>query len=129
MLYRVLADLVLVFHAAFVAFAILGALLALRWRWLPWLHLPAVSWGAVIEFTGWVCPLTPLENSLRHAGGTPGYSGDFIEHYVFPVLYSTTLTRSDQIVFGVALLLVNVAMYGFVLHRSPRGPARRPTSR
>lgn len=125
-LYRVLADLVLVVHAAFVAFAILGGLLTLRWRWLAWLHVPAVSWGALIEFTGWVCPLTPLENSLRRAGGSAGYSGDFVEHYLFPVLYSTTLTRSDQIVFGVGLLLVNVAIYAIVLQRFRRTPAGRP---
>jgi hypothetical protein len=119
-LYRVLADLVLIVHTAFVAFTILGALLAVRWRWIPWLHVPAVCWGAVVEFTGWVCPLTPLENSLRSAGGSAGYSGAFTEHYVVPILYSTTLTRNDQIEFGAALLLLNFAMYGFVLHRSRR---------
>jgi Protein of Unknown function (DUF2784) len=128
-LYRVPADLVLVVHAAFVAFAILGGLLVLRWRWLLWLHVPAVSWGAFIEFTGWVCPLTPLENSLRVAGGTAGYSGDFVEHYVFPVLYSTTLTRNDQLVLGVGLLLVNVAIYAIVLYRFRRPLAGRLTSR
>src|SRR4029453_7194536 len=89
--YRILADLVLVMHAAFVAFAVLGALLALRWRWLAWLHVPAVSWGAFIEFTGWVCPLTPVENWFRNAGDRRGYSGGFIEHYIFPLLYSSTL--------------------------------------
>ena len=120
MLYRVFADLVLVAHAAFVTFAILGGFLALRWHWLPWLHVPAVSWGGVVEFTGWVCPLTPLENSLRNAGGGGAYSGEFIERYLFPLLYSTTLTRSDQIVLGVGLLLINVAVYGFVLHRFRR---------
>ena len=125
-LHRVLADGVLVVHAAFVAFAILGACLVLRWRWLAWLHIPAVCWGAVVEFTGWVCPLTPLENSLRHAGGSAGYSGDFIEHYLFPLLYSTTLTRDDQIAFGVALLLVNLAIYGFVLYRFRLRRRREP---
>jgi hypothetical protein len=126
-LYRVLADLVLASHAAFVAFAILGGLLALRWRRLPWLHLPAVSWGAIVELTGWTCPLTPLENSLRRAGSGQAYSGDFVQHYVFPVLYSTTLTRNDQISFGLGLLLINVAVYGFVFHRFHRASAGRLT--
>jgi hypothetical protein len=116
--YRILADLVLVMHAAFVAFAVLGALLALRWRWLAWLHVPAVSWGAFIEFTGWVCPLTPVENWFRNAGDRRGYSGGFIEHYIFPLLYSSTLTRNDQIVLGLGLLLLNLVLYGFILHRA-----------
>jgi hypothetical protein len=120
-IYRVLADGVLTVHAAFVVFAILGALLALRWRWLPWVHLPAVGWGAMIEFTGWTCPLTPLENSLRSAGGSTAYTGDFIEHYVAPLLYSTTLTRSDQILFGVGLLVINAATYALVFQRLRRG--------
>ena len=120
-LYRVFADLVLVVHVAFVAFAILGALLAFRCRWLPWLHVPAVAWGAFVEFSGRVCPLTPLENALRLEAGSAGYSGDFIEHYLFPLLYSTTLTRNDQVVLGVCLLLMNLVVYGFVLRRFRRG--------
>jgi hypothetical protein len=117
-LYRVLADLVLAFHAGFVAFAILGGLLALRWRWIAWLQLPAVGWGALVEFTGWVCPLTPLENALRRAGGGVGYSSDFLEHYVSPILYSSTLTRQDQLLLGCALLLINLGVYGFVWRRA-----------
>jgi hypothetical protein len=120
-LYRVLADLVLAFHAGFVAFAILGGLLALRWRWIAWLQLPAVGWGALVEFTGWVCPLTPLENALRQAGGGEGYSSDFLEHYVSPILYSSTLTRQDQLLLGFALLLINLSVYGFVLRHARRG--------
>jgi hypothetical protein len=118
--YRILADLVLAVHLAFVVFAIAGGLLALRWRWIPWLHVPAVLWGAAVEFTGWVCPLTPLENQLREAGGSAGYSGSFLDHYVSPVLYSTTLTRDDQILYGFGLLLINLFAYAFVLHRSRR---------
>ena len=122
MIYRVLADLVLVVHAAFVAFAILGALLVLRWRWLPWLHVPAVGWGALIEFTGWICPLTPLENRLREAGGSGGYSGGFVEHHLFPLLYSSTLTRDDQLFLGASLLAINVVIYSIVVSRYRRGP-------
>jgi len=126
--YRVLADLVLAFHAVFVVFAILGGILVLRWRRILWLHVPAVSWGVVVEFTGWICPLTPLENSLRTAGGGQAYSGDFVQHCIFPLLYSTTLTRSDQISFGLGLLLINVAVYGLVFHRLRRASAGRLTS-
>jgi hypothetical protein len=126
--YRLLADLVLGVHFAFVVFAIAGGLLALRWRWIPWLHLPAVTWGAGIEFTGWTCPLTPLENAFREAGGSAGYSAPFLDHYVSPILYSTTLTRHDQILYGFGLLLINLVAYGIVVLRSRRDDAgRKPT--
>ena len=117
-LYRLLADLVLVAHLAFVAFAILGGLLALRWRWIPWLHLPALGWGVLVELAGWLCPLTPLEVRLREAAGSAGYSGGFVEHYLLPLLYPTALTREGQVLLGVGLLAVNLAVYAVVLSRS-----------
>ncbi|MGH7290547.1 MAG: DUF2784 domain-containing protein [Myxococcota bacterium] len=117
MLQRVPADLVLVLHAAFVVFAMLGGLLVLRWRRLLWLHLPAVAWGALVELNGWICPLTPLESSLRVAAGDPGQRGDFIEHQLDALLYPTALTRGDQIALGVTLLVLNAAVYALVLRR------------
>ncbi len=117
MVYRFLADLVLVAHFAFVVFAVVGALLVLRWRWVVWLHLPAVVWAALIEFAGWICPLTPLENSLRELGGSAGYETGFVEHYILPVLYPGGLTREVQIVLGLLVLAVNVGIYGWLLRR------------
>jgi len=114
MVSRVLADAVLVLHLAFVAFAVVGGLLALRWRWLPWLHLPALGWAAFVEFSGRTCPLTPLENALRRAGGAAGYEGGFVEHYIVPLLYPAGLTRDLQWLLGGALLLVNAVAYFFV---------------
>lgn len=111
MIYRVLADLVVVLHLGFIAFVIFGGLLALRWRWMPWLHLPAAMWGAVVELTGWFCPLTPLENSLRRASGNTGYSGGFIEHYVTPVIYPAALTRELQLFLGCAVVALNALFY------------------
>lgn len=119
-MHRLLADAVVLLHLAFVAFAILGGLLALRWRWMPWLHLPAVLWGTAVELAQWRCPLTPLENALRRAAGGATYSGGFIEHYVHPLLYPATLTRGDQVVLGIGLVLLNVLAYGFVLWRVSR---------
>lgn len=111
MLYRVLADLVVLLHLLFVAFVVAGGLLALRWRWLPWLHLPTLAWGATVEFTGWICPLTPLENMLRAAGGEAGYAGGFIEHYLLPLLYPGALTRDTQWLLGGSLLAFNALVY------------------
>jgi polyferredoxin len=111
MLVQAAADLVVFIHVAFIVFVVLGGVLALRWRWIVWVHLPAVLWGALLEFCGWVCPLTPLENWLRYAGGTSRYSGGFVEHYVLPIVYPAALTREVQVVLGLFVCLVNGAIY------------------
>jgi len=118
LIYRVLADLVLLIHLAFVLFVVLGGLFVLRSPGLAWLHIPAAVWGVLIEYTGWICPLTPLENSLRVKGGEAGYSGGFIQHYIQPVLYPAGLTRSTQVVLGSAVLILNLAAYAIVWSRS-----------
>ena len=115
--YRALADLVLVVHLAFVLFVVLGGLLALRWPRVAWVHVPVALYGALIEFAGFVCPLTPLENSLRRRGGEAGYEGGFIEHYVTATLYPTGLTREVQLGLGVAVLAINGAIYAVWLRR------------
>lgn len=111
MTYRVLADALVLFHFAFVVFAVLGGLAAFRWRWMPALHLPALAWSTLVEFNGWICPLTPWENALRAAGGEGGYSGGFIEHYLLPVLYPAALTRELQWALGTALVAFNLVVY------------------
>jgi hypothetical protein len=127
------ADLLVVLHLAFVAFVVFGGLLVLRWPRVVWLHVPALLWGVGIEWTGGICPLTPLEVALRERGGQAGYSGGFVEHYLLPVLYPAGLTRDVQAVLGFVALAVNVAVYAAVLWRrwrrgdvrgSPSGPAR-----
>jgi hypothetical protein len=116
MLYLVLADLVLFIHLLFVLFVVGGALFILKWPWIAWLHLPAAAWGAFIEFMGWICPLTPLENQFLIQSAGDGYEGDFIAHYLLvPVLYPTGLTRNVQIVLGLLVVVINAAMYACVL--------------
>lgn len=119
--YRLLANGVVLVHAAFVVFVVVGGFLTWRWRRLALLHVPAAVWGALIEFAGWICPLTPLENALRLHAGQAGYTGGFIEHYVLPVMYPNGLTRTAQIVLGVAVVALNVAAYGVLLIRVRRG--------
>jgi uncharacterized protein DUF2784 len=118
LIYRALADLVLTTHFAFVLFVVLGGFLVVRWPRLAWLHIPVAVWGVLIEYMGWICPLTPLENSFRVRGGEAGYGGGFIEHYILPTLYPSGLTRSTQLVLGSLTLLVNLAAYSIVLSRS-----------
>jgi len=98
----------------------MGGLLVLRWPWVAAVHIPAAIWGVFIEYTGGICPLTPLENSFRQRGGEIGYSGSFMEHYIYPVLYPAGLTRGTQIVLGSLALLINLAAYGLVIARIKR---------
>jgi len=114
---RAFADLVLIVHLTFIGFVALGGLLALRWRWVPWLHLPAVGWAALLEFFGLTCPLTPLENWLRRLGGAQGYSGGFVDRYLLPVVYPPALTREWQVALGILVCAVNGAVY-LLLSRS-----------
>lgn len=117
MSYRLLADLVVVVHIGFVLFVALGGLLVMRWRRAAWVHLPAAAWGVLIEYSGWICPLTPLETELRERAGEARYSGDFIAHYALPLLYPEKLTRMTQIVLGSAALVLNAVVYWRILRR------------
>lgn len=110
----VLADAVLLLHLAFVLFVLFGGLLALKWSNAIWLHLPAAAWGVFVEFSGWVCPLTPLEIWLREQGGTSGYAGDFLNHYLVALLYPEALTPQIQLVLGLVVVGVNVTIYGWL---------------
>jgi hypothetical protein len=112
--------LVALTHFGFVLFVVVGGLLVLRWRRVAWLHLPCALWGAGIEFSGSICPLTPLENWLRLQAGSGGYEGGFVEHYLLPVLYPGGLTRGLQIALGLGVLAVNLVVYGRVISRSLR---------
>jgi hypothetical protein len=123
MLYRILADALLVVHLGFVLFVVLGGFLVLRRRRVAWLHIPAAIWGALIEFADWICPLTPLENTLRERAGDQAYSGGFIEHYVVSILYPEGLTVGIRIALGLIVITINGAIYGWILlHRRPKQP-------
>ena len=114
MWHRFLADLLVVLHLAFVLFAVFGGLLAVRWKRVVWLHLPAVLWAGLVELAGWICPLTPLENQLRFKAGASGYAGDFVSHYLLFVLYPAGLTRTIQVILGALVLGLNILIYWYV---------------
>ncbi len=127
MLYGVMADLLVVVHLAFVGFVVLGGFAVPRWPRLAWAHVPAVAWGVGIELAGAICPLTPVEQWLRAEAGVAGYEGDFIAHYLLPVLYPAGLTRRAQLVLGVLACGINLAAYGWWIHTARSG--RRPRGR
>lgn len=118
MTYRLLADLTIIIHFAFIAFAVVGSALLLvkrAPRWIAFVHLGCATWASYVMFTGRICPLTPLENHLRRLGGEAGYSQSFIERYLFNVIYPDGLTREFQMALGVGVLLLNVLIYGVVV--------------
>jgi hypothetical protein len=123
MFFRLAADVVLVAHLGFVLFVIFGGLLALRWERLAWVHIPVALYGATIEFVGFICPLTPLENALRHRGGEAGYYGGFIDHYVTATIYPDGLTREMQFWLGAGVLVLNAMVYFIWFRRLRRTDA------
>ena len=108
-----------------MVFVVLGGLLVLRWPRLVWLHAPAAVWGVLIEYGNWICPLTPVENYLRERAGLGAYPGDFIEHYVLPLLYPARLTRSIQVLLGSVALAVNAIVYWRLIRRKRRIPSSK----
>ena len=121
MLYRLLANAVVVLHGLFIVFVVLGGVLTWRWPRVAWLHVPAAVWGVLIEYRGWVCPLTPLENHLRARAGLEGYSAGFIEHYILPLIYPAGLTPARQVMLGTLALAVNVLAYSVLVRRLVKG--------
>lgn len=120
MIYRVAADFVLVTHFAFIVLVVAGGLLVFRYAWFVWIHLPAASWGAFVELSGRICPLTTLENYLRVRAGQEGYADSFVEHYILPVIYPAGLTRNIQLALAGLVIAVNVIIYATILLRKKR---------
>lgn len=106
-----MADIVVLLHLIFILFVLMGGILAIWWRKVAWVHIPAAGWGVLIEFAGWFCPLTPLENRFRIKGGEAGYPGGFVEEYILPVIYPAGLTREIQIILGIFVITVNLVIY------------------
>ena len=115
--YGLLADVTVVAHLAFVVFVVLGGSFTLRWPRVAWVHLPCVAWGALVELTGWVCPLTPLEQGLLERADAGTYSTSFLEHYLIPLLYPGELTRGIQVGLGVGVVVLNAVVYGWAWRR------------
>jgi uncharacterized protein DUF2784 len=115
-----LADLVLLVHLAFVAFVALGGLLVVRWPVWSMLHVPSALWGVFVEWSGWTCPLTPLENAWRCCGGQAGYAGGFLDHHVTALLYPSGLTRGTQVALGTFVLALNLILYSLALAKHRR---------
>lgn len=117
MLYQLSAEAVLLLHVCFIAFALGGALLALRWSWILLLQVPSAAWGCFVELTDRVCPLTDVENYFWRRAGQSGYSQGFIAHYLVALVYPAGLTPRLQLALAALVVLVNAAIYGWLIHR------------
>ena len=126
MFQKIAADIVVLVHFLFILFVVLGGLLVLRRPRMAWIHLPVAVWGALIEFTGWLCPLTPLENWLRMAAGGSGYKGSFIGEYLLQVVYPPGLTPGVQLLLGSGVVTINLVLYGILVARRRRSELMRP---
>jgi hypothetical protein len=113
MFHLVMGNVVVVFHLVFVLFVVFGGVLLVRWRRVVWIHAPSVVWGIIVELTGYICPLTSIENLFRELGGELGYRGDFLEQYILPILYPIGLTRGDQLVLGMFVFVLNIVFYWY----------------
>lgn len=128
MLSRIAADLVLAVHLGFIVFVILGGLLLLRFPKIMYLHIPAAVWGAVVEISGRICPLTTWENDLRQSAGESGYAESFVEHYLVPIIYPAGLTRGVQLTLAGIVVFANIVIYGWLLYRWNKSRARESSA-
>lgn len=101
----------ILFHMAFVAFAVLGGVLLLRYPALwPW-HLPVLVWALLVEVMQWPCPLTACENTLRRKAGMPTYSAGFVEHYLLASLFRGSRRTQFEIMLSIAVFVMNISLY------------------
>jgi len=120
-LLEILATLTLLLHFSFILFVIFGALLILRFKKIIYFHIPAVAWGAYIELSHSICPLTHLENYFLKKAGKDQYSVDFIENYIFKIIYPPALNYEIQTYLGVILIFVNLVIYYYIVKKSRTG--------
>lgn len=119
-MYNILADVIVAVHFLFIAFVVFGGLLVIRWPRIAFVHIPAIIWGTVVEFSGWICPLTPLENHFRNLAGNSSYSGDFIVRYLIPVIYPQNLTVDIQYILGAMVIIINIIFYTIAVRKHRR---------
>jgi hypothetical protein len=134
MLWRVMADIVVAIHAAYVVIVVIGfaAILigsAAQWRWVRnfyfrTAHLAMILLVCAEAFFGATCPFTRLENVLRLRGGETGYARDFIGYWLDRLIFYNAplwVFTAAYLTFGMLVLLT----FWFVPVRRPAFPMRR----
>ncbi len=114
MLYRRLADFVVLMHCLTAVYLFIGGFLAWSYPWTVLIHIPFALWVSTAFVMGWTCPLTPLENWLRRAAGTRGYEGSFVDHYLARFVLPETdaqpsaLGRRNEIILGLVFCVLTI---------------------
>lgn len=117
MIYHALANLLAIVHFLFIVGVVFGGLLVFWKPWFAWAHLPIALYGILLEWIGWICPLTPLENDLRRWAGEAGYQGGYVEQYLLPLIYPEPFPRNLALALGAAVLMINLVIYGLYFWR------------
>lgn len=114
-IHRLLIGLVVGLHMAFVVFVVLGGFLV-SWRpEVAFLHLPVATYGVLIEWVGWTCPLTPVEKACRRRAGRRVPEGDFTETWILPWLPLPKSQQQSRVMIGGLVLGLNLLAYGLFL--------------
>jgi len=116
-MYEFLATFTLIIHFFFIIFVIFGGLLFFIKAWTLYFHIPAFIYGAYVEFTQSICPLTYLENYFLTKANLATYSTSFIQNYLYAIIYPINLTKEIQISLGIILIIINLIIYGFIIKR------------
>jgi hypothetical protein len=124
-----LAFLVAVLHGAAVLVMLTGALGALRWPWILWLHVPLSLAILAIYVTGSDCPVTDLEQWLRGRAGQSRYADGFIGHYITDPLGFPIHATSTQVGIYAIAFLPNLVGYTLLVRRYLRGRVESPVDR
>ena len=119
--FEIFATLALLLHFSFILFVIFGAILILKFKKIIYVHIPAVTWGVYIELSHSTCPLTHLENFFLKKAGKDQYSVDFIENYIFKIIYPPALNYEIQTYLGVILIFVNLLIYYYIVKKIRTG--------
>ena len=133
--YRFLADLVVVLHAIYITFVLVGMLVILlgvtrRWRWVRnfWVrsvHFLMILLVVVQALSGVICPLTLLENHLREEAGQAVYCGSFIGHWAHELIFY----NGPPWVFTLCYCLFGAGVLATLLLAPPERPRRRDRQR
>jgi hypothetical protein len=116
--WRILADITVTLHLAYVAFVILGQLLILigaarGWNWIRsprfrFTHLAFILIVVLESWIGFTCPLTTWEQRFRQLAGQATYSGDFIAKWLHELLFFD----APPIVFTICYTVFGLIVVG-----------------
>ncbi|MDH4231289.1 MAG: DUF2784 domain-containing protein [Nitrospirota bacterium] len=111
MIYKILADIVVIVHFFWILFLIFGAFWGTRYRAVKIVHIAGLAFAVILNVFAWYCPFTHLEVWLRERHDPAlSYTGSFIIHYVEKIVY-IELSGSIIFLFTIFLCGINAWLY------------------